>query len=498
MSRSPVLRVLVGRTALVLALSAAVGIPLFGAVPAAFAQPCSGPAAGGGSLDGDGVPDLAVGQAGGLALGAVDVRLTGTGSQQISEDDLGLPRTAWDWGSALSEVDLNYDGCADLVVGAPDVDGPKPRLGAVDLVLGSPVGLSSVGAHQLVSTHAGDEFGIALAASGRADPKSDKVVTDLWVGAPDRTEKGLVDAGAVEHYQVSAAGVPTHIATITAASVDGTIHAHARFGATLAAGENSVVIGAPGDTVHGQIRAGSASWVQLNATTGAITTTRYWTQHTAGVPGAPEPDDRFGAAVSETPTGTRYAVGIPDESLGTHTDAGMVQVFSGTMIGKAYTQNSRGIPGTVETGDHFGTAVQLGIGITCANSVDLAVGAPGESIRTTKQAGSVTLISLADDEGPCAARVYYQGSGLPGAHTTGNQAGAALGLLRDPFDGESGASDHLLVGIPGWDYSPGYPNAGEVVWNGHHYTDSRGLVGDEHYGLRLVESAGGSSPDQQP
>ncbi|MEU5364832.1 hypothetical protein ABZ354_15295 [Streptomyces sp. NPDC005925] len=107
-------------------------------------------------------------------------------------------------------------------------------------------------------------------------------------------------------------------------------------------------------------------------------------QDTAGVPGAGEAGDRFGAsvAIGDTDKDGRadLVVGAPGENTGT----GAVTAVRGTSglldaaHARAWTQNSGGVPGTSEAGDAFGSAVRL-VDTDKDGCADLLIGAPGEN-----------------------------------------------------------------------------------------------------------------------
>ena len=119
-------------------------------------------------------------------------------------------------------------------------------------------------------------------------------------------------------------------------------------------------------------------------------------QETAGVPGASESGDAFGGALALGDTnGDGYrdlVIGAPGEDVDTSADAGAVTILRGSASGitvtgaKSLTQNSTGIPGSVEKGDRFGSALWLsdtnkdGRADLAASAVGEA--APGESVRS--------------------------------------------------------------------------------------------------------------------
>jgi hypothetical protein len=157
-------------------------------------------------------------------------------------------------------------------------------------------------------------------------------------------------------------------------------------------------------------------------------------------------------------------VGVPGEDLGDIADAGLVHSqFSlndeGQLGGgQILTQNTPGIPGRAERGDHFGAALATVKGMTCSSTPGLAIGAPGESIGTVTGAGSVTLVTERDggEKEPvpprCASsRVLTQRSSVPGRLAARNHVGATLATLdlnkENAVDYRSG----LLIGVPGQD-----------------------------------------------
>ncbi|MEU0009023.1 FG-GAP-like repeat-containing protein [Streptomyces sp. NPDC006314] len=131
---------------------------------------------------------------------------------------------------------------------------------------------------------------------------------------------------------------------------------------------------------------------------GLSPTRHVYHQNTAGVPGANERDDNFGAALSIADiTGdhrAELAIGIPYESLGRVTRAGEVLVLRGgagglTTTGAArYSQDSPGIPGGTENNDVLGSQVRLA-DFNRDGKADLAVAAPGEDVYHNQGSGAV-------------------------------------------------------------------------------------------------------------
>ena len=95
-----------------------------------------------GDFDGDSRADVVVGVPNhGNGSGGVDARGSHTAPLVITPGLLLLGDVAGSgFGSALALTDLDYDGCADLVVGAPG----EGRKGQVHILFGSPTGFTTM------------------------------------------------------------------------------------------------------------------------------------------------------------------------------------------------------------------------------------------------------------------------------------------------------------------------------------------------------------------
>ncbi len=211
-----------------------------------------------GDIDGDGVPDMAVGSL--LAEGEVRlVRLNADGSVKsataIGAGQGGFtdPLAVGDhFGSAIASIgDLDGDGVRDLVVGADAHDGT----GAVWLLLMNADGTvkSSHGIENGIggfdgALALGDRFGAALTAPGDVDGDG---IPDLAVGAPSDPAFSA-DPGAAWLLFLNTDGSVREGRRITAGSGGLTLSASASFGAALAAlgdvdgdGVPDLAVGAP-------------------------------------------------------------------------------------------------------------------------------------------------------------------------------------------------------------------------------------------------------------
>ena len=136
-----------------------------------------------GDVDGDGVPDLAIG-----GKGYVQVR---SGSHGGLLFRLGMPTKAKDFGHAvLGPGDLDGDGRADLLVASPE--GGTHGEGSVTLYSGK----THNQIYELRGEGRGDRFGFAIAALGDLDGDG---TGDFGVGSPGH-DNIAIDAGIVRIY----------------------------------------------------------------------------------------------------------------------------------------------------------------------------------------------------------------------------------------------------------------------------------------------------------
>jgi hypothetical protein len=183
---------------------------------AAEANDLFGAALTSGDLTGDNRDDLAVGASGEsvgtiAAAGAVTsfrgspAGLTGTGSQQLTQDsgDLGSTAERNDgFGGSLEAGDFNGNGRDDLAIGvAAESVGAAPLAGVVNVVYGTPSGLAATGSRMFVQGTGGvattparsDSFGFSMTAADLTGDGHD----ELAVGAVGETVSGKAGAGMV-------------------------------------------------------------------------------------------------------------------------------------------------------------------------------------------------------------------------------------------------------------------------------------------------------------
>jgi FG-GAP repeat len=252
-------------------------------------------------------------------------------------------------------------------------------------------------------------------------------------------------------------------------------------------GFTDLAVGAPGEDVGAAADAGALN-VLYGSASGLEPSTDVFFQGSGGVGGSLEDDDQFGAAVAKGDFNGDgifdLAVGAPGETVGTDVFAGAVNVLNGSSGGLTggplFTQSN------AETGDGFGAALAAG-DLDDDGFFDLAIGAPGEDIGATGDAGAVTVLFGSAGGLTAGGPTLFQGGGADGTAETGDAFGAALatGIL-----GGDGIAD-LAVGVPGEDVgsvgdagavnllagSPGGLVAGAVVTQGNpEFLDSFGAA----------------------
>ncbi|MET9497600.1 trypsin-like serine protease [Streptomyces sp. NPDC006552] len=403
-------------------------------------------------FNGDGVEDIAVADAkaavGGDA-GAGLLRIVyggGKGTAQIDQDldwVSGGAEAGDGFATAIDTVDYNQDGYTDLVVSTPgeDVDGAADA-GMVDILLGARGGLGT-GAVKAEHLEQGAGTGAILSSVSEAG---------------DRMGQSL------------AAG-------------------------TTAAGRPWMVIGVPGESVGTEKEGGMAFYVYDD-------TSRTLHQDLpAGVPGAVEAGDRFGAAV--TGDENYFAIGAPGEAVDTATDSGTVALFSHTLdadgrptsIG-GMDQDNSAIVGSAEKGDEFGAALAMSsyrtTATAAANTSILAIGSPGETTtsggKDRADAGRVVLVRINADKTWSYLRELRQGEAddsVSGTSEAGDRMGENLSTVNTaPRKAATAATLLVAVGTPGEAIGT-EAEAGAI-----HVFGMIGAAGDNDVWIQTGDSAG--------
>nr|CBH36734.1 hypothetical protein containing FG-GAP repeats [uncultured archaeon] len=398
-------------------------------------------------------------------LSAVGNQFWNQGSPRIADSP-----EAYDlFGRALAAGDFNGDGFDDLAIGVPGESiGTTKRAGAVNILFGSPDGLTSDNNqlwNQNSSGIAGgsereDKFGFSLAA-GDFDGDS---FADLAVGVPDESIGTTAGAGAVNIVYGSRDGLTSdnnQLWNQNSSGIAGGSEREDKFGFSLAAGDfdgdsfADLAVGVPDESIGTTAGAGAVNIVYGSRDGLTSDNNQLWNQNSSGIAGGSERYDGFGFSLAAGSfNGNRFAdlaVGVPGESIGTTAGAGAVNIVYGSRDGltsdnnQLWNQNSPGIAGGSEREDKFGFS--LAAGDLDGNSfADLAIGVPYESIGTTKRAGAVNIVyGSRDGLTGLGNPIWNQGRlGIADSPEAGDWFGFALAI--GDFNGVG--SGDLAVGVP--------------------------------------------------
>ncbi|WP_257155910.1 FG-GAP-like repeat-containing protein [Streptomyces sp. Ru87] len=436
----------------------------------------------------DGITDLAVGtpqspvntrtEAG--AITVVPGSTSGPNASAkliVSQNSTGVPGSAEagdEFGTDSAYGDLNADGYADLVLGAPGEDdtsghtdngyvvalygpgldtGVGYNLSAADLVNGARLG-DAVTVSDFNSDGKADIFAIAPGTptswwvydSGSTATTSGRLLTSTTgtVTHPDATsgdfdKDGYADV-AITYLDPDGTGrVMLFKGSATGLQPNGLLGSSG--GRTIASGDingddiTDIVVGQPytaesGAHSGGQVTAfyGSSSGI----TTASATTLH---QDSDGVPGAAEAGDAMGAAVSVGDYNLDgYAdllTGLPNEDITrdsvARTNAGATLLLPGSSSGLtgtgslAINQDTTDISGATESDDRFGSAVTL-TDLRGTAQPDIAIGADGEN------SGDGTVLQIDID----ATGVVFTSGLYYGPGTLGLPAASHIGQTLAP------------------------------------------------------------------
>jgi phage FluMu protein Com len=387
-----------------------------------------------------------------LGEGRLDIAVEGVTSYPVLVDPVWAEKggqAGEQFGFAVALAgDVNGDGHADALVGAPGFDNASLDAGKAYLFLGTPDGLEGTPAWSKEGDQDDARYGAALA--GGCNFNGDGYA-DFAVGAPGES----TGAGRVYPFLGGA--------TITgSAALAGDAQAGAGFGQALGCAGSvdgdaygDLVVGEPGYDVPRALNLGKAFLFRGGAS--GLETTAAWTGS------GPTPlvaHARFGAAVAgggdvDGDGYADFAVGAPGKSTG----AAAVVVYCGQAL-SPYASQCKALDGA--SGEEFGASLALAGNVVGSAHADLVVGAP----LASSGAGRVLVYAGGAGGLPSSATAVLT---APGSEAqAGAEFGRSVAHVGDMDRGGDGRGE-LAVGAPGYDFGHIDPvvDAGRVyLWQG--------------------------------
>ena len=426
-------------------------------------------AAGAGDLDGDGVPDIAVGALGhgiaGVGTGELYVMFMnpdGSVKRTAAVDGTtpnGPPLDDGDrFGASISNMgDLDGDGRADLAVGTFGDD----IMHLIYLNADGTVRLAAQMDSAAASAAAAAEnvrFGESVAGIGDLDGDG---VTEMAVGAPGRL-LGHVSTGDAYIVFMNPDGTPKRAAEINSQTPNGpaSLARDDRFGSSVAGigdldgdGVPDMAVGATGHIVDGA-GTGDVYVMFLNAD-GSVKRTAEVNSQTPNGPASLAAGDRFGSSVAgigdldgdgvtEMAVGATGHYGLGSANVG---DVYVMFLNADGSVKRTAEVNSQTPNGPSLAGDdRFGSSV-AGIGDLDGDSIpDMAVGATGHAFEGAATGSLYVIFLNADGTPKRTAEINSQTPNGPQSLADGDLFGASVAGVGD-LDGDG--IPEIAVGAPG-------------------------------------------------
>ncbi len=406
--------------------------------------------AGAGDVNGDGYADVVVGTAS-LGTGGTAFVFHG-GSSGITGTSPGDADTRIDGdqpGGAVGQTvagagDVNRDGYADVIVGAPEYDAGANDDGAAFVHLGSPSGISSTFQVRLQVDQDDAFFGWSVAGAG--DVNGDGYA-DVIVGAKDYEDSDSEEGGAFVFHGGPRGLIAAFATKITADQVNASLgQSVAGLGDVNGDGYADVAAAAPGfddgETDEGAafVFLGSATGVQADSPGDALAQLE---TNQSGAGG------NLNAAGAGDVNGDGYAdviVGAPAFDNG-QTNEGVAFVYHGGGLG-IMGSDAATADAAIES-DQMGT--KLGYSVSGAGDVngdgyaDLIVGSPYYDLGEMNEGAA--FVFLGGEDG-----VIGTDPGTAHATIESNQDGAGLGTSVNPAGDVNGDGfADIIIGTPSFD-----------------------------------------------
>lgn len=380
-----------------------------------------------------GIPDASNGQAG---EGLVEFRTGGPTGLPVAptstlEANIGGARFG---ASVCTTGDVNGDGYADVIVGAPLSGG----VGRAYIHHGSPGGLAAAPATTLIGT-AGSEFGYSVSAAG--DINTDGYA-DVLIGAPGTSQTYV--------YLGSPTGIPVapHVVLSEPPAANRFGHSVCTAGDVNGDGFSDIIIGAR-DLSNGQAGEGAAFVYHGSATGVVLPFARRLEVDQAGA--------RFGVSVAGG--GDINGDGFFDVVVGAdrwesgQTDEGAAFVFHGSASGIGAAPNTtlqRNIANA-----YMGASVAEAGDINGNGYADIVVGSPGYESAVAQADEGAVYVYQGTPAGVNAALID-----IIETNVAGEQFGSAV---SGGGDADGDGYSEILAGAPF--ASPAFANEGRWQWH---------------------------------
>ncbi len=380
-----------------------------------------------GDLNGDGFADVVVGatqaSVGGIVAAGSARVFYGSSTGLAATAALSLAGESANELASVSVAtagDINRDGYADLLVGAPGAD-PSGRLdaGVVRVHFGSATGVRGIATSTLAGALSRDGFGVSVSSAG--DVNGDGF-SDVVIGASAASPSGRGGAGEASAFLGSASGLSAtpHRVFAGALVADALGNSVANAGDVNGDGYTDVLIGAErARTSEGEL--GSAS-VVLGSSTG-LAAAASWTAY------GQFDGDRFGHSVASAGDINRdgfsdVVIGAPGAATSAPAVRGAIRAYLGSAAGIATTAQ-REVLATTDA-HNFGSVVCSAGDVNGDGFADILAGAIAGDPSGRMDAGSASVFhGTSTGITAVAARVF---AGL----AAGDAFGASVASAFDP------------------------------------------------------------------
>jgi hypothetical protein len=334
--------------------------------------------------------------------------------------------------SVRAAGDVNGDGWADIVVGAPGWDGGQQREGGAWIYHGTPSGPDPVPAWHVESDTMNASYGHAVDTAG--DVNGDGY-SDVIVGAPDM-DNGESGEGLVFVYHGSSSGLGT-----SAAWTKDSDHEDAQFGFSVGTagdvngdGYADVIVGSPKYSSGGEIEEGFA-FVYHGSESGLISAPA-WSRD------SDQRDAHLGVSVGTA--GDVNRDGYSDIIVGAPDWNGDIRNEGGAWVHLGSKQGVKNDPAWYYAGPDVDTALGAAVGtagdVNGDGFADVIVGAPYLTNGQTQEGGA--FVFHGRSSGLATSPMWSKESN--NAHAL---YGVSVGTAGD-VNGDGYAD--IIVGAPGW------------------------------------------------